>query len=100
MRNIDYNYVNIRKSENDYRWKQNEKNLYYSYKNDNYVIATILICVLSLFTKGSIICSLIAFCVFLYLCHIANIELDKSDNIIKMREEYKKMWLKEHKGNE
>lgn len=87
-RNIDYDYVNKRINKNDIWWRSHEKKLYYSYKNENYIIPTILLDIVCFFsggfvegTVGIILVTLGA----LAMCHNNNVALDNNPDILKQR---------------
>ncbi len=92
-RRMDVNYVNYISSLNDATWRNDEKRLYYSYKNEDYIIPTFLICVVALFTNPPFVgvcwCILIVLGA-LFLCHLNNLELDKSQWILNKREFYRR----------
>lgn len=90
-RNIDYEYVAKREEENDFIWQYYEKGLYYSSDNENYVIPTFILCLISLFTSpvGIAWCFLISFgSRFLAYCN--NLKLDRNPRVVQRREEWKK----------
>lgn len=96
-RNIDYDYVNKRINENDGFWKNDEKKLYYSYKNENYIIPTILLDIVCFFsggfvegTVGIILVTLGA----LAMCHNNNVALDNNPDILKQRKLYREIITK------
>ena len=87
--NRDEKYIAHVKSLNDHMWRTKERGLYYSYKNQEYVIPTFLICVVIFFTNPMYlaITGIIMFVLgALYLCHCNNVELDKSEWVQKERE--------------
>lgn len=97
MRKIDYDYVEHVKALNDWMWKDTEKRLYYSYKNQEYVIPTFLICVVIFFTNPIhlAITGIVMFILgALYLCHCNNVELDNSEWVKEKREFCKRMRIK------
>lgn len=88
----DEKYIEERKRNND--WILYEKNLYYSIKNENYIIPTILICAFLALTYYGIVKIIIVLAFVYYLCWSNNRELDNSPSILKRREEYKQTRIK------
>ena len=86
----DNNYINIQKTKNDWLWRQKEKRLYYSYKNENYIIPTILFCFFLLFIQGGIVGIILLLSYIFYLCYKNNKELDNDYNILKKKKKIKK----------
>lgn len=98
----DYAYINQREMEGDGFWKTYEKWFYFDRTNENYIIPTIIFCVIALFTNPIPIG--IAGCFMLiggalYLCHCNNRKLDMNPHIQKRRMEIRinnAKWIKEH----
>ena len=97
-RNIDYDYVWKRKEENDFIWQYYEKGLYYDPDNENYVIPTIILCVIGLFTDGVEWCILIPLGAK-FLAHCNNLKLDNNPRVVQKREEWKKVKQNGEKRN-
>lgn len=79
-------YSNLMSQIDDDLWKRREKYLYHSYKNENYILPTIVICPLLLIFGFYGICYdiLILGYVF-YLCYKNDMELSKDPRVIKSR---------------
>ena len=91
-RNIDVDYVNKMIQRNDGFWSDREKWFYYDYKNQNYIIPTILLNIVIFFTNPPVVNILecITFtCLMLFFCHLNNIKMDNNPYFIKRREEMK-----------
>lgn len=87
-KNFDANYVNRMSQRNDSFWRTYEKWFYYDYDNQNYIIPTILLNILMIFTnppgKNILACIFIT-CLMLYLCHLNNVKMDDNEYFIKNR---------------
>lgn len=99
LRDIDHEYVARRKLENDHVWKDYEKCLYYDKTNENYVIPTVVLCVIALFTNppgvglGWIVAIIIG---ALLLCRSNNIKLDSNPYIRNKRMRWKNAIMKDY----
>ena len=84
----DYDYVAQREMECDGFWKTYERWFYYSRDNENYIIPTIIFCIIAIFTNppylGIFGCVLII-CGALFLCHCNNRRLDMNPSIQQRR---------------
>lgn len=85
----DHEYIAKMQAKNDLAWKSSEKFLYYSYKNDSYIIPTAVACFLIFFVKGGIIGVFMILAFVRFLCWKNNHELDTDPNVRKRREEAK-----------
>ena len=90
---MDYEYVAKREAENDKYWINYEKDFYYYKYNENYILPTILFCVIALFTSpiyigifGCIVLVIGA----LFLCHCNNLNLDNNPSVQKTRRDIRK----------
>lgn len=97
-RNIDYDYVWRRKEENGFVWQYYEKGLYYDPDNENYVIPTIILCIIALFTDGIPMCILVVLGAK-FLTHCNNLKLDHNPRIIAEREKRRRADEKARKNN-
>lgn len=100
-RNMDYEYVAKREAENDKYWTNYEKDFYYYKYNENYILPTILFCVIALFTSpiyigifGCIVLVIGA----LFLCHCNNVNLDNNPSIQQKRKQIRE--FREKHGEE
>lgn len=100
-RNMDYEYVAKREAENDKYWINYEKDFYYYKYNENYILPTILFCVIALFTSpiyigifGCIVLVIGA----LFLCHCNNVNLDNNPSIQQKRKQIRE--FREKHGEE
>ena len=84
----DYEYIAQRESMGDGFWKDYEKWFYYSRENENYIIPTILLCIVAFFTNpiylGVSACVVIV-AGALWLCHCNNRKLDMNPHVQKRR---------------
>lgn len=93
----DEAYIAMRKQENDAMWREREKCLYYSYKNPDTILITIILCCLVVFVRGGISAvPIIAFGGYVK-CRLNNNDLDNSPNIQLEREMFKKYILNNRK---
>lgn len=81
----DINYINEQKMKNDWLWQQTEKYLYYSYKNQNYILPTLIASFFLIFTKGGFYCVALIIIFDIYLCYKNNRELDNDPATLKKR---------------
>lgn len=90
----DWAYVSAMAKKNDLIWKR-EQNLYYSYKNSNYLIPELLLMAFFIFTKGGIFSCLIIFFAVEVMKYHNNEQLDKDPWIIEKRREYRRIRRRE-----
>ena len=93
-RNIDYEYVARRESENDIFWQQDKKYLYYDRDNENHVIPTIVLCAIALFTSPPSLGFINGIMIIIgerYLSYRNNKKLDENPYIIAEREKRKRV---------
>lgn len=85
----DFEYVAKMRELNDVIWRMGEKNLYRSYKNENYVLPTIILSCLLIFLNNGLAC-VIALNIFVQLmCFLNNLSLDLDKNTLLKRKSYK-----------
>ena len=98
----DYDYIAKRQAENDGFWRTYEKWFYFDRNNENYIIPTVLLCVVVFFTNPiylGITGCIILIAGALYLCHCNNRKKDNSPAIQKRRMEIRinnAKWIKKH----
>lgn len=98
-RKMDYEYVARREKENDLSWRSDEKYYYYYRENENYIIPTVLFCIVALFTNPPFVG--ICWCIIivagaLFLCHYNNVtKLDNNPYVqmtrMKIRKTHEEM---------
>lgn len=85
----DERYLAKRKANPDRLWNEHEKYLYYSYKNKEYILPTIIACFLFAFIRLGILSDIIILIYVFCLCKANNYVLDHSEQVQKEREYYK-----------
>lgn len=98
MRNIDYEYVYKQQAKNDETWQKREKNLYYSVKNKDYIIPSLLGCVFFGILDGGLAGVILILAFDWWLCDFNNKELDKWKTVLEEREkvrEFRREYLGE-----
>lgn len=92
----DIKYINEQKNKNDWLWEQEERYLYYSYKNKNYILPTLIACPFLLIINDGIVGIILLVMFVMCLCKKNNLELDRDPYILKKREsikEYRKEYM-------
>lgn len=94
----DKNYIRKQKLKNDSLWSRWEKRLYFSYKNEKYIVPTVFICLFFMLCEGGVIYCIFVVCVVRILCYLNNKELDFSIDIQEKRRakrEYRRKYMGE-----
>lgn len=97
MRNIDYDYVAVRNADHDNFWEDHEKWYYYDRDNQNYIMPTILLSIIFLFTGGlaeGVIGIIVLVLLVRFKCYLNNCALDNDLETLKAREDLKQLHFK------
>lgn len=94
--NFNEGYVAAMMKRNDITWQTSEKHLYYSYKNSNWILPSILIgafcCICS---WEAILLYLLEWLPFVYInCHWNNLKLDADKRVVSDRFDYMALRVK------
>lgn len=89
---FDDAYVAQRIKDDDILWKTTEKNLYYSYKNQNCILPTICGCGFFALLEGGFIGIIFVLLIAKFYCDYNNMTLDINPQIRKSREGYKNLY--------